>query len=264
MDLVSDLMAIGFTEYESKVYLALLRENPATGYQISKAAGVPRSMVYEALGRLSMRGAVLSTGDKRGTLYRPLPPDMLLDRYEQEHRSLMSDLRAGLTALYAAPEEGHFWSISGRNAVIAYAAQMIQGAQNEVLLTLADPDLEALRADIQSACERGVTVSALLTGEGELDCGRVARHPRPESEIQGLTEVLVVVVDKREALIANIDPNMTATITSNRNLVLIARQFVWMELFAQHVHARLGDDLLARLDPDDRWILEGAISRLEE
>jgi len=264
MDLVSSLMSIGFTEYESKVYLALLRENPATGYQISKAAGVPRSMVYEALGRLSARGAVLSTEDKRGTLYRPLPPDVLLDRYEQEYRDLMGDLRSGLMALYAAPEEGRFWSISGRNAVIAYAAQMIQRAQSEVLLTLADPELDALRADIQSACQRGVTVSALLTGEGELDCGRTARHPRPESEIQGLTEVLVIVADKREALIANTGPDVTATVTSNRNLVLIARQFVWMELFAQRICARLGDDLLAQLDSDESWILEGAVSRSEE
>ena len=36
----------------SGFHLALLGENPATGYQVSKKAGIPRSMVYEALGRL--------------------------------------------------------------------------------------------------------------------------------------------------------------------------------------------------------------------
>lgn len=55
MDVEADLTRIGFTEYEAKVYLALLRENPATGYQLSKSSGVPRSMVYEALGRLHVR-----------------------------------------------------------------------------------------------------------------------------------------------------------------------------------------------------------------
>ncbi len=86
MDLLFSLMATGFSEYEAKVYLALLVENPATGYQVSKKAGIPRSMVYEALGRLSVRGAVLRADDQRATLYRPLPPDILLDRYEKEHR----------------------------------------------------------------------------------------------------------------------------------------------------------------------------------
>jgi hypothetical protein len=63
-DLLNDLNAIGFTEYEAKVYLALLKEHPSTGYQISKMAGIPRSMVYEALGRLDVppNAAGCSTG----------------------------------------------------------------------------------------------------------------------------------------------------------------------------------------------------------
>ena len=38
--------------------------------------------------------------------------------------------------------------------------------------------------------------------------------------------------------------------------MLRARQFVWMELFAQRVYTRLGADLLARLDPEDRRVFE--------
>ncbi|MEI2690522.1 MAG: helix-turn-helix domain-containing protein [Anaerolineae bacterium] len=64
MDLLAKLAELGFTEYEAKVYLALLDDYPASGYQISKTAGVPRSMVYEALGRLKLRGAVLETPDE--------------------------------------------------------------------------------------------------------------------------------------------------------------------------------------------------------
>jgi len=32
---------LGFTEYEAKTYVTLLKVNPATGYQISKEAGYP-------------------------------------------------------------------------------------------------------------------------------------------------------------------------------------------------------------------------------
>jgi len=100
MDLLAKLTELGFTEYEAKVYLALLDDYPASGYQISKDAGVPRSMVYEALGRLKQRGAVLETPDERATLYRPLPPDVLLDNHELAQRRLVQELRSGLVGLY--------------------------------------------------------------------------------------------------------------------------------------------------------------------
>ncbi len=256
MSLLEGLLEIGFTEYEAKVYLALLRDNPATGYQISKKSGVPRSMVYEALGRLHTRGAVLETVEGRATLYRPLPPLMLLDRHEEEHQALMEGLRQGLQKMYDAPEEDRVWSILGRKSALAYSAQMIREAQNEIFLVLNDEDLDALRAEIMSAFERGVRIHALLTGIDELACGRVAHHPPLESQLQELTNTLMVVADDAETLIASTNNETTATITNNANLVLIARQFVWMELFAQRIYARLGPELLSKLDEEDRQIFE--------
>ncbi|MBL8165503.1 MAG: helix-turn-helix domain-containing protein, partial [Anaerolineae bacterium] len=89
VDLLTDLTRIGFTEYEAKVYLALLSDSPATGYQLSKTSGVPRSMVYEALSRLHTRGAVLESLEDRAAVYRPLPPELLLERHHDEHVQLM-------------------------------------------------------------------------------------------------------------------------------------------------------------------------------
>ncbi|MBI5667877.1 MAG: TrmB family transcriptional regulator [Chloroflexi bacterium] len=254
MDLAASLMQIGFTEYEAKIYLELLRDSPATGYQLSKNAGIPRSMVYEALGRLHNRGAVLETRDERATLYRPLPPDVLLNEHEREYQSLVQGLRDGLRQRYTTEDEDHLWSISGRRAVLSYANQMINGADSEVLLVLADADLDDLRPAILKACDRKLAVSALLTGSGELNCGQVAYHPPLESELQNLTQALMVIVDQREALIANTQLETRATITRNPNLVLIARQFVWMELFTQRIYHQLGDELLARLSLEDQQI----------
>ena len=258
IDLQAALNKIGFTEYEAKVYLALLRENAATGYQLSKESGVPRSMVYDALKRLHHRGAALETVEGRSTLYSPVPPQVLLDRHQAEHEQLLQALRVGLTELYTDTVDNRVWTIGGKTAVLTYAAKLIQEAQNDLYLVLADADLEALRADICAADERGVSIYTLLTGEGSLDCGQVAYHPPLESELQGITATLLVDADDREVLIAgsNLRQETSATITRNQDLVLIARQFVWMEMFTQRIYARLGDDLLARLDPEDREIFE--------
>ena len=236
----ADLMAVGFTEYEARVYLALLSENPATGYQLGKKAGIPRSMVYEALGRLHARGAILRTNDQRAALYRPVPPDLLLDRYMQEQQRLTHTLRGSLKALYTSEAEEHIWSISGESAVMAYALQIVQEAQTELLLVLPDRAVEDLRDEIAAACARGVAVSSLLTEAAELACGVVARHPPLDSRLQELTTMFMAVADGKTCLIASVQPEMTATLTNNRNLVFIARQFVWMELFTQRLHPRRG------------------------
>jgi Cd2+/Zn2+-exporting ATPase len=194
-----------------------------------------------------------------------VPPDVLLDRYEQEHLDLLKNLREDLHKLYNTQDEDRLWSISGRNSILSYAAQMIQAAETEVMLVLTDPDLAALRAEIEQVCGNGIKVHALLTGNDSLECGQVsgqvAHHPPLESELQELNRMLLVSVDGKEVLIASTNPDLstngtaTATITSNRNLVLIARQFVWMELFTQRIYQQVGPDLLARLEPRDRQIL---------
>ncbi len=258
MDMLQKLAQIGFTEYEAKVYLTLLALNPATGYQLSKESGVPRSMVYEALKRLHMRGAALETVEGRTTLYRPLPPDVLLDQHVAEYDRLVDELRGDLGELLESEVDDRVWTINGRSTTIAYSRQLIHDAQEELFLVLTDEDLAELRDDIAAACARGVAVNTLLTGEGALGCGRVAYHPPLESELQELTTTLLVVADDEEALIASARPrrDTTATVTRNNDLVVISRQFVWMELFTQRIYARLGSDLLERLEPEDRQIFE--------
>lgn len=255
MDLLSDLTRIGFTEYEAKVYLALLSDSPATGYQLSKTSGVPRSMVYEALSRLHGRGAVLESVEDRASVYRPLPPDLLLARHHDDHLQLMNSLRAGLTKLYTAPTEDRVWSLSGSRSIMTYTVQLIEQAQKEIYLVLTDDDLDGLRSAIKNACDRGAAVHTLLTGEAALDCGESTYHPPLETELHGLTGMLLVVVDGQETLIAGKDHEL-ATITRNTHLVGIARQFVWMEFFTQRIYTCLGIDLLERLDPQDRQIFE--------
>lgn len=255
IDLIDQLMALGLTEYESKVYLALLHANPATGYQISKEAGIPRSMVYEALGRLEARGAVLKTLEEKAKLYRPVSPDTLLDRYAQEAQTRITALRTNLAPLYTRQDEGKVWNFSGRKEALTYAAEMIDQSRHELMLVLADADVDELYDLLAGAHERGIPLGVLLTGKADFNLGQVVRHPPQETVLHRMQETLIVVADEREFLIASGHTTTIATVTTNPNLVLIARQFIWMELFAQRIFNRLGPELLELLDPTDRRVL---------
>jgi Cd2+/Zn2+-exporting ATPase len=254
-NLLEQLAALGMTEYEAKVYLSLLGENPATGYQVSKTSGVPRSMVYEALGRLEARGAVLKSVEEKATLYRPVPPTMLLDRYEREARERAAGLRAALLPLYNQEETGRLWNFSGRREALAYAANLIAAATSELMLVLTDADVSALRSHLVAAHNRGIALGVILTGDLPFELGQVVRHPKRETAMHRMEETLIVVSDETEFLIASGHQVAAATVTTNLNMVLIARQFIWMELFAQRIFARLGDDLLQKLDPEDQQVL---------
>jgi HTH-type transcriptional regulator, sugar sensing transcriptional regulator len=255
--LKNNLTRIGFTEYEAKVYLALLHESPATGYQLSKKSGVPRSMVYEALGRLSARSAVLESIEGRATLYRPLPPEILLNRYEEDQQRMMAALREGLNKMYKSSDQDKVWSITGQRATYTYAVQMLREAQVEVYAIMDDDAITTLADEFSAVCQRGLKINALLTGDATLECGQIAHHPPLESEIQELTGTFVIVTDNQKALIASTNSETIATITENGNLVLMVRQFIWMELFAQRIYTRLGPDFVSQLDPEDQKIFAG-------
>jgi Cd2+/Zn2+-exporting ATPase len=212
-------------------------------------------MVYEALGRLETRGAVLKTHEEKASYYRPVPPDILLDRYAQEATLQVANLRAELAPIFTNQDDGKVWNFSGRKEALSYAAEVIGRATTELMLVLSDADVHDLQKALRDAHERGVQLGVLLTGEAPFELGQVVRHPPHETTLHGMRETLMVVADEREFLIGSGHTVTSATVTTNRNLVLIARQFIWMELFAQRIFARLGSDLLDRLDPEDRQVL---------
>ena len=57
-EIIKELQKLGFSQYECKAYIGVLKHYPVTGYEVSKQTGVPRSMIYEVLGKLMDKGAV--------------------------------------------------------------------------------------------------------------------------------------------------------------------------------------------------------------
>ena len=90
--LVERWTTLGFTEYEAKAYVALLQLGTATGYQIAKASGVPRSMIYQSLDKLAARGAVLTQSSAELVRYAPVPPDELLRRAKERLAAAESEV----------------------------------------------------------------------------------------------------------------------------------------------------------------------------
>lgn len=176
------LQRLGFTEYEAKVYLALVKNSPLTGYAVARGSGVPRSKVYEVLHGLVERGEVLvSYGEP--TQYAPLPVKELIARRRSGTEAL---LRAAEDALedYAADDAGNnlIWTISGREQILARMREVIGRAEKQILLEVWPEDSPEVRDDLAAAAQRGVEITIVAYRGGDFPFARVYVHDITERD----------------------------------------------------------------------------------
>ena len=216
-DLVERLVATGFTEYEAKVYVALQRCSPATGYQIAKESGVPRSTIYEVLAKLTARGAVVTQSFGDAVRYAPVPPDLLLDRMRHEFEDTLDDLADGFKRMVTTPgAPGQTWNLAGRENILAHARQMIERAQHEVAVVVGDDDhLDELLPWLQQARIRRIKLAVVSPVPYDAGDVPVMVHPEGSRLRQVLGHGLTLVVDGREVLIGEMDRSESAVWMTN-------------------------------------------------
>jgi sugar-specific transcriptional regulator TrmB len=266
-DPVAKLVRIGFSEYEAKAYLALLQESPATGYQLSKLSGVPRSMIYEVLGKLTARGAAMSMRGEGTTKYAPVPAEELLDHARREHDELITSLKDELAGLPAQSELEYVWNIEGHSNVMAKAKEMVAQAKKSIYLALVPVTFPSLRGVLEEAVGRGVRVVLYTTGDLELPGARVAVARVSEQTLgQARGLGLMLVIDGEEVLIGEW---LTATQargwwTSSPLLVFIAEHHLRTDLYLPRILAMLGESALDLIQDEDRPLFAYALeSRID-
>lgn len=94
-EIVEKLKEIGLNEYQSKVYIALLKKFPATGYEISKLANIPQSRAYDTLKTLETLHIAIPSNTKPVT-YTPIKPRELTKRYKRKIDSTINFLEKKL------------------------------------------------------------------------------------------------------------------------------------------------------------------------
>ncbi len=261
-DPIEKLMALGFSEYEAKAYIALLRENPVTGYQLSKLSGVPRSMIYEVVGKLIARGAAMTLRQEGVVRYAPVPPEEFLDQLHREHEALITALQQDLFALTAAPDLEYVWNIEGRENILAKAEEMVRQAGREIYLSLMPATFPQLRPALLEAIRRGVRVVVYSPEPLDLPGGQVVIAPVSEEaqeRVEGLW--LILVIDEKEVLIGEQLGALRARAswTSSPLLVFIAEHHLRTDPYLPQILACLGDRAGEIIREEDRELFARAM-----
>jgi sugar-specific transcriptional regulator TrmB len=267
IDPVDRLVEIGLSEYEAKAYVALLRESPSTGYHLSKLSGVPRSMIYEVLGKLVARGAAMTLRTEGTTKYAPVAAGEYLDQLSQEHDELIGSLREDLADLAPAADLEYVWNIEGHDNIIARAREMVAQAGERVYLALLPDTFPALQAELVRAIERGVRVVVYTTAHVDLPGARVVvAHVSEETLGRARGLGLILVVDGEEVLIGEwlSRSQARASWTSSPLLVFVAEHHLRTDLYLPRIMALLGDRVLEIVHEEDRELFARAMeSRIQ-
>ncbi|MEW2360042.1 helix-turn-helix domain-containing protein [Spirillospora sp. NPDC029432] len=260
-DVLEHLQRLGMSGYEAKAYVALVAASrPINGYEVAKRSGVPRSTVYETLGKLVARGAAHERRAGPGaTEYLPLPPEALIERLRREFDGSLTALEDALPALAAEPEAPPLHNLTDAEAMLARAADVIAGASRDLFLSAWPQELDRLAPRVEDAAGRGAAVSVIAFGPADLP-GDVREHRHAKAVLDDLGyRLLVVVGDRREAVVGGFGGAAAWGIyTADPAVALMAAEYVRQDIALQTLADHIGPAELDRLlaaDPGLRRLL---------
>jgi sugar-specific transcriptional regulator TrmB len=258
---VVQLTALGFGEYEARVYVTLLADGPLSGYEVSKRSGVPRPNVYPALQRLEERGAVTTLAAGRGSRYAARPAAELLERLARGYHERLDGAAGSLQRLSADPTEPVAAAVADQAELLARARAMVETATARVVLAVTPSTALPLADAVREALGRGVLVTTLCQRACPVPCGScqgaLFRHAFDEPAHE---HWLLVVADDEEALGADLSHGRRASgfVTRHPAMVQMAAASVRDGIAASEIARSLGAGLLTAVDRPAQLALNGS------
>jgi HTH-type transcriptional regulator, sugar sensing transcriptional regulator len=242
--LLGDLKRLGFTEYEARVYVQLLRSSPATAYEVSKSAGVPRPNTYTALEALAQRGAVLPVS-QRPVRYVAAAPDDLFPTIARQTEALCDDLVVRMSSLSSWQDDQYVWMLRGDAAVHDKIDVLIEKSQTVIWVKAADDVLRRHERSLRTAAKRGVELVIVLFGIDAEEfrfsehC-RIYIHENNGVRVGTADNLFTLAVDHTEMLTARIEDEVVAAHTQNSPIVNLAESLIRHDYYMAEIFARFG------------------------
>ncbi|MEW6307591.1 MAG: helix-turn-helix domain-containing protein [Bacillota bacterium] len=234
------LGGLGFSKYEVAAYLALVRVNPVSGYELAKVSGVPQAKVYEVLGRLKVRGAAVQVSAEPA-LYAPLNPMELVRRLRSQYGGLCDELESGLQQLKDEGGVEYIWNLLDYDAILAKARNLCDESSQELQVLCWEVEYGKLEDCLGAACKRGVKLFVVGHGLETMNGCAVVAHGVLPHVMEERGRQLAVVSDNRATLLSSVDPTATGVWTRNSGLIALGRELIMHEAYLWRVLHRFRD-----------------------
>jgi len=246
----------GFGDYEARAYCSLLESSPANGYQISRASGIPRAKVYEALERLAARRAVVrvegtpSGPGPAGRLFAPIDFNEVLEDIEKDTCSAVATARSALGRVGDGSATAEvIWRVASEQELVSRGRQLAETAGETLHVALWAPEFEALLDELCGALGRGVRLALILYGSHpglrglqKAGAGAVG-HSRSKTEAVPLMgRQFTLVADRARCITGSIFSRgeVEGVYSLNKGLVINAVDLVNHEIYVERILKEVG------------------------
>ncbi|EMT53662.1 TrmB family transcriptional regulator [Brevibacillus borstelensis] len=259
-EIYRELQKLNFSLYECKAYVGLLQGSPVTGYELSKRTGVPRSMIYEVLGKLLDREAV-HTVPSDPVKYAPVPAKELIGRLRKGMEETLDYLEQALESVGNTTEMDVIWHIRGKQAVLNEMLAVMERSKQECWLSVWEQQYEALLPCVQTLLKRGVSVYSILFGSEDKRLGSTFHHnympPEVVEERMG-GRLTIAARDGEEVVIAHFSEKGVAWAvkTTDPALVQVAVEYIRHDIMIEELTREFGSEKLEKLWRSNRILSE--------
>jgi len=237
-ELIPLFKGLGVTEYETKVYLSLLKHHPSSAYTISQNSDVPHSRVYDVTRRLMKRGFVASTG-KKPEMFSPLSPGELIEKLRKEYSYYTSELERRINELDFHSDFDPVWNNTSPKEVIDMTIENIQKAERLIYLGIWVEEFEQLEEVLRKADRRGVQIFLLVYGLRDIDFGTVYHHSTEQLPMyQDMGRSIDCVVDSLWCITGRFGRMHPCRVvwTKNRGLVQAIESYIRHDLYLAEIN----------------------------
>ena len=247
-DLVEKLKEIGFNSYEAKVYLALLKKYPATGYEVAKLANIPQSRTSDTLKVLEEKNIVVSANTKPVT-YTPIKPKQLTNRVQKKINSTINYLDKHLPEVKEDYNEP-IMTITGKQNIHEKIIEVIQNAKREIYIEIWSQDYKIFEQELLNAYNRNVEIRIVGYDNFQTRFGQVFEHAfAKDIEFSLGGRMIIIAVDDSEGVVgkvSSIKNNISDTNiiwTKNKSIVFIIKEFIVHDMYLIDVEENLVEQM---------------------
>jgi len=133
--IVENLTRLGLTEYEAKIYVALVGLGEANVRRIHEISNVPRARVYDILNSLSKKGFI---NIRQGSplMYSAVRPDSVISLLKKDLDSAANDSVKTLEALSIGAEQNYspIWYVHSEWTILKNLELLIESVRKELVI----------------------------------------------------------------------------------------------------------------------------------
>jgi sugar-specific transcriptional regulator TrmB len=266
---IDRLMKVGLTQYEARVYVALVRRDGSTPSEVARMAGVPRPRIYDVLESLVAKGlAALRPG---GTAkYLAIAPAEAMERLIEAQRRqlglLEADAQAAVEELSPAYQEGRHYSdpldyievIHDPDLLAKRFAELQSSVRREMLTFSKDPYAVRIEKNLTGMklagryVLRSVYEVSVLDDPAQREGVRLFAEAGEQARFVEELPMKLGIIDEKKVMLAMPDPvagkdDLTTVVIEHPHLariLKIAFESVWqIGMTAEDAYRHLGIDV---------------------